>query len=175
MITTKRCFLRPINPTDAQNIFSYRSNREVNQYQGWIPNTIEEVETFISNLSDTINIPDTWFQWVIEEKKSRNLIGDIGVYFAKETERCKIGCTLDSNYHGQGFATEVMEAVMSHVFANTSRTFFIASLDPRNTASINLVKKLGFEKGKLTKRAFQLRGEWVDDIQYTLRKPDYLS
>ena len=37
MITTKRTYLRAIQLKDCNDVFAYRSNAEVNQYQSWIP------------------------------------------------------------------------------------------------------------------------------------------
>ena len=42
----------------------------------------------------------------------------------------------------------------------------IASIDPRNVASIKLIECLGFRKEDHFKESYYLRGEWVDDLIY---------
>ena len=55
-IKTDRLIIRIARPEDAEAIFSYRSDCIVNQYQGWIPNSIEEVRRCIINMPETIEI-----------------------------------------------------------------------------------------------------------------------
>ena len=55
--------------------------RSYYEYQGWIPNTINDVEGFIGKISKQINEPKTWFQFVIIEKETQKIIGDIGIHF----------------------------------------------------------------------------------------------
>ena len=80
-LETKRVIIRPITLADKNEIFVYRSDTEINKYQGWIPKTIDDVETFIGKISTKINEPDTWFQLVIIEKKMQKIIGDLGIHF----------------------------------------------------------------------------------------------
>jgi len=69
-LETERLILRPISINDKTEIFAYRSDKESNKYQTWIPNTIEDVESFIDNIAKQINEPETWFQFAIIEKES---------------------------------------------------------------------------------------------------------
>ena len=71
ILETKRLVIRPIALGDKGEIFEYRSDRETNKYQGWIPTTVSDVETFIGKISTQINEPGTWFQFVIVEKEIR--------------------------------------------------------------------------------------------------------
>jgi RimJ/RimL family protein N-acetyltransferase len=69
LLETERLTIRPIHIDDKNDIFNYRADSETNKYQGWIPKTIYEVETFIDKVSKQINEPQTWFQFVIIEKR----------------------------------------------------------------------------------------------------------
>lgn len=42
-LETKRLFVRPIEPGDKKDVFAYRSQREVNRYQGFIPDALSDV------------------------------------------------------------------------------------------------------------------------------------
>ena len=46
-LTTQRLKLRPVRPDDAEAVYSYRSDRQTNRFQGWIPETVHEVEQWI--------------------------------------------------------------------------------------------------------------------------------
>ncbi|MHC1780179.1 MAG: hypothetical protein AB9922_08085 [Bacteroidales bacterium] len=46
-LETKRLSIRPITLDDKEAIFRYRSDKTTNKYQGWIPEKVEEVVSFI--------------------------------------------------------------------------------------------------------------------------------
>ena len=59
-INTARLLLRSLRKDDVEAIFNYRSDSIANQYQGWIPKTINDVNDFIKNrVSPVIDIVDT--------------------------------------------------------------------------------------------------------------------
>lgn len=95
-IETKRTILRPIEPKDNKQVFSYRSDSETNKYQGWIPSNLDDVNEFISKNPHKINLPKTWFQLVIIDKSTHKIIGDIGLHFMDcDNFQSEIGCTLN--------------------------------------------------------------------------------
>ncbi len=46
ILETNRLILRPIAMDDINEIFAYRSDKETNKFQGWIPETVEDVRIF---------------------------------------------------------------------------------------------------------------------------------
>ncbi len=59
-ISTERLALRRIRISDAESIFKYRSNPQIYKFQGWKPQTVEEVKEFINEkIVKILNIPDT--------------------------------------------------------------------------------------------------------------------
>jgi len=173
-IETDRLILRPIRMEDSDSIFRYRSNSLVNQYQGWIPKTIDDVHDFIkTKISSEIDIPNTWYQLVIIAKENSELIGDIGIHFLDSDKfQVEIGCTLDKNYHGKGYATEALKETMNFLFNTLNKRRIIASIDPRNTKSIELFERLGFRKEAHFKESILINNEWVDDLIYAILKDE---
>ena len=47
-ILTDRLIIRLANPDDAEEIYAYRSDTIENQYQGWFPESGEEVRNYIT-------------------------------------------------------------------------------------------------------------------------------
>ena len=174
-INSDRLFLRPIQMEDAESVFQYRSNAQVNQYQGWIPKTIEDVHEFITNkVSNKINLPDTWFQFVIIKKDDNELIGDIGVHFhASDTSQVEMGCTLNQEYHGKGFAFEAVQSIINYLFDVLGNRRIIASIDSRNQPSIRLIECLGFrKKAHIKENPIQNNG-CADDLIYAILKDEW--
>lgn len=167
--TTKRLHIRPLSIEDKESVFEYRSDSEANKHQGWIPKNSEDVEVFISKTSSEINVPKTWFQFVIIEQISDKLIGDIGVHFIdSDHKQVEIGCTLNKDYQGNGYATEAMRLIISYLIHTLDKHRIIASIDPENSDSIRLVERLGFRKEAHFVESLYLDGKWVDDLVFAL-------
>jgi RimJ/RimL family protein N-acetyltransferase len=169
-------FLRPIQMDDADSIFMYRSDAEVNQYQGWIPKSISDVRDFITNkVSPEINQPGTWFQFAIIKRDNNELIGDIGVHFLDSDDLLvELGCTLNKRYHGKGYATESLKSTINYLFDELGKHRIIASIDPQNVPSIRLFERLGFRKEAHFKKSLFINGKWVDDLVYAVLKDDWI-
>jgi RimJ/RimL family protein N-acetyltransferase len=144
---TKRLIIRPIKLDDKNEVFSYRSDKETNKYQGWIPATINDVESFIGNISKKMNEPETWFQFVIIQRDTQQIIGDIGVHFLdRESNKAEIGCTLSRKFQKKGYATESLKRIIDYLFQDLNKHRIIASIEPENINSIRLVERIGFRK-----------------------------
>ena len=168
-LKTERLYLRPLTTEDKESFFEYRSNSETNKYQGWIPKKIEDVEVFIGKISNKINVPETWFQFVIIEQHSDTLIGDIGVHFMdSENRQAEVGCTLNKHFQGKGYATESLRAVIEYLIHTLNKHRVITSINPENLNSIRLVKQLGFRKEAHFVESLFINGKWVDDLQFSL-------
>lgn len=171
-LRTERLMLRPVEKKDAEAIYNYRSDSVTNKYQGWIPESIEDVHGFFKKNSSEINIDDTWFQFVIIDIENSKIIGDLGIHFL-EDEQAEIGCTLVKEEHGKGYATEALKSAMDFLFNELNKHRIIGSIDPRNIKSIGLLKRLGFRKEAHFKESLLINGEWVDDIIYAILKKEW--
>lgn len=173
---TERLYIRPVSIDDKKAMFGYRSDADTNKYQGWIPKTIQDVEVFIGKVADTLNIPETWFQFVIIEQESNTLIGDIGIHFSDEESRqVEIGCTLNKDYQGKGYATEALREVIDYMVSVLNKHRITTSIDPLNDSSIRLVSRLGFRKEAHFIESLFLNGAWVDDLVYALLAKEWIQ
>ncbi len=176
IIETRRLILRPINLDDINEIFEYRSDREVNKYQGWIPATLNDVEAFIGKISKQINEAGTWFQFVIIEKETQKIIGDLGVhFFDSDNKQAEIGCTLNKKFHNKGYATESVKSIIAYLFNELNKHRIITTIDPENINSIRLVERIGFRKEAHFVESLFINGKWVDDLLYAMIEKDWQS
>jgi RimJ/RimL family protein N-acetyltransferase len=173
LCNTERLLLRSIKPEDARAVFNYRSDAIANQYQGWIPKTVEEATDFILNrTSAKIDVYNSWHQLVIILKENYELIGDIGLHFLdKESKQVEIGCTINKEYQGKGYACEALSETINYLFVELNKRRIVTSIDPRNLPSIALVERLGFIKEAHFKESILINGEWVDDVVYAMLNP----
>lgn len=174
ILETDRLLIRPITIDDKHEIFKYRRDKEVNKYQGWIPETIEDVELFIGEVSKQINVPGTWFQLVIVDKETQVIVGDLGIHFIdSENKQAEIGCTLNKDFQKKGFATESLKRVIDYLFNELNKHRIITSIDPDNENSIRLVERIGFRKEAHFVESLLINGKWVDDLIYALIEKDW--
>ncbi len=175
-ILTDRLIIRLAKPDDAEEIYSYRSDTIENRYQGWFPESVEEVRNYITNMPVNMDIADACFQFAILAKNENRLIGDMGIIFTgHERMQVEIGCTLNKKFQGKGYATEALTAMVNCFFVTLKKHRVIASIAPRNIASIRLIERLGFRKEAHFKESYYLRGEWVDDIIYAMLRTEWIE
>lgn len=176
LIETERLVIRLAEPEDAESIFSYRSDFVENKYQGWFPDSVEEVRDYISNMPKSLDVNDICFQFSIFLPCETRLIGDMGIIFTNhDNMQAEIGCTLNKEYKAQGYATEALSGMVRFLFETLHKHRIIASVDPRNRASIRLIERLGFRKEAHFKESYYLRGEWVDDVIYAKLKAEWMN
>ena len=176
LIETERLVIRLAEPKDAESIYSYRSDFVENKYQGWFPDSVEEVRDYITNMPKVLDINDICFQFAIFLVCQKRLIGDMGIIFTNhDNMQAEIGCTLNKDYQGQGYATEALKGMVRFLFGTLNKHRIIASVDPRNTGSIRLIERLGFRKEAHFKESYSLRGEWVDDVIYAKLKAEWVD
>ena len=174
ILETERLIIRPLRLDDKYEIFEYRSDSETNKYQGWIPEKIEDVETFIGKISKQINEPETWFQFVIIVKEKKKIVGDLGIhFFDSENKQAEIGCTLNKDFQNKGYATESVKRVIDFLFKELNKHRIITSIDPENKNSIRLVERIGFRKEAHFVESLLINGKWVDDLIYALTEKDW--
>ena len=169
-LKSDRIFLRPVLQTDAQDIFSYRADPEISQFQTWHPKTIKDVQDFIE--TRIVNEPDhpgTWFQLAICKNDHDELIGDCGLHFLKdEPDQVEIGITLNRGHQGQGYATKALELVFAYVFDSLKKHRIIASVDPNNSASIRLLERMKMRREAHFIESIRSKDRWLDDLVYAI-------
>lgn len=176
LIQTERLIIRLAEPEDAEAIFSYRSDFAANKYQGWLPDSVEEVSDYIRNMPRTIAVSDSCFQFAIILVDENSLIGDMGIRFTNHNNmQAEIGCTLHTAYQKKGYATEALTAMVDYLFGILDKHRIIASVDPRNTPSVRLIERLDFRKEAHLKESYYLRGNWVDDVIYAKLKKEWMN
>lgn len=168
---TERLYIRPVCIDDKDSLFRYRSDPDTNQYLSLIPQSVDDVAVFIGKTATDIDVPGTWFQFVLIEQASGRLIGDTGIHFLEtdpENRQAEIGYTLDKEFRGKGYATEALKTIIDYLFNTLYKHRIIASIDPINTSSIKLIERLGFRREAHFVESIFFHGKWVDDLIYAV-------
>jgi RimJ/RimL family protein N-acetyltransferase len=176
-IVTGRLKLTPLLAGDAATLFDYRADPEVCRYQSWAPGSIDDARSFIDGMqSVAFDTPGTWFQLAARLRESDLLIGDLGVHFpADHPRQVEIGFTVAPRYQRQGFGAEAVEGLLAHLFGPLDKHRVFASVDPRNEASIALLKRVGMRQEAHFRESLWLKGEWVDDLMFGILASEWKS
>ena len=145
ILITERLTLRQLLITDEQEIFTLRSDSEINKYlDRQVSKTVEDARNFINMVNENINKNDSLY-WAITLKDRNILVGTICLFgFSDENETCEIGYELLTNFQGQGIMKEAAEKVIDYAF-NTIKVKKIEAFFHRdNQRSIQLLEKLSF-------------------------------
>ncbi len=77
------------------------------------------------------------------------------------------------SHAGRGLMTEGLRAVLGSVFGDLGLHRVEANIQPGNTRSIGLVRRLGFEKEGFSRRYLKVGGEWRDHERWALLAEDF--
>ncbi|WP_415327298.1 GNAT family N-acetyltransferase [Chryseobacterium sp. MMS23-Vi53] len=173
---TERLLLRDITIDDKQAIFDYRSDAEANKFQSWIPETLEDVESFIQRNNKEFNQPESWYQILITDKETKAVIGDIGIhFFGNENLQVELGITLNKFFYGKGYASEALTGVIDYLFNDLNKHRVMASIDPDNVDSMKLMERIGLRKEAHFVKSLFWKNNWVDDVIYAVLKEEWIK
>ncbi len=142
---TERLTLRQLVINDEQEIFTLRSDSEINKYlDRKIANTIDDARNFINSVNENINKNDSVY-WAISFRDKNILVGTICLFsFSDENDKCEIGYELLTNFQGQGIMKEAVEKVIDYAFKTIKVQKIEAFFHRDNQSSIKLLKKFSF-------------------------------
>ncbi|NII07771.1 GNAT family N-acetyltransferase [Luteibacter anthropi] len=174
---TTRLHLDSLVSADAETLFAYRGDDAVARYQGWRPKDLAEARRFIDEQQSTpFRRPDSWAQLAIRDRDTGELLGDLGVHFPASTDDAiEFGVSLRPDRQGKGYAREAMSAMLDASFSDWGYRRAVGSVDPRNVASIALLKSLGFRQEAHHVESYFFRGEWVDDMIFAMLAREWRS
>ncbi|MFV5995290.1 GNAT family N-acetyltransferase [Streptomyces sp. NPDC056231] len=167
-IVTRRLRLRRFSRDDAPTLARYRSDPCVARYQTWCsPIGQAEAEAIIAGyLTENPDGPGC-FQYAIELRRRRGLIGDLAFAIESGRDQAEMGITLAPDMRHRGYATEAMTAVADRLFA-AGVNRITAACDARNTASAKLPRRVGFEQRGRENQYVEQRGAHADFLLFRM-------
>ncbi len=167
-IHTERLVLRPFRRDDVDAMLAYQSLPEVARYLLVGPWTrddaVKQVEKRLGSTS--LGGPEDVLALAVEFEGT--LIGDIGAWPTdREAWQGELGWVFHPEYAGRGFATEAVEKVLEIVFGFGWHRA-VAQMDPRNTSSARLARRLGMTLEGAHRSSWWSKGEWTDNWVFAL-------
>ena len=164
MLKTERLVLRRARPDDAAAFHAIMSDPRAMRYWSTPPHaTLDETRDWVASMVER-SAMEPCSDFVVE--LDGRLIGKAGCYRLPD-----IGYILHPDVWGRGYAREAMEAVIAHIFATRDLAKLTADVDPRNTASIGLLLRLGFAETHRARGSWQVGDELCDSVYFALPRP----
>jgi ribosomal-protein-alanine N-acetyltransferase len=174
-LETGNLFLRELTQKDVEFYFQHFNKPEIvigTCFPG--PATIDiarrEFERFIRG--PWVN--NTGLRWGIMVKDEMKLVGTCGYYdWVHDAMRAEVGYDLDPFYWGKGIMTEALTSVIKYGLEAMNLNRVQALIDSYNERSMRLVERLGFKKEGVLRQRSIFKGEFRDDVCFSLLKRDW--
>ena len=145
ILETPRLLLRHLVLENLDELFSLYSDPEIRRYfpEGVLSlkDTREELEW---HMQGYLGYPDMGL-WATVEKETGRIIGRCGLlpWEIEGKLEVEIAYMLDKNFWHRGLATEAAHAILEYGFEVLNLSRLICLIDPENTASQNVAKRIG--------------------------------
>lgn len=141
VLRTKRCIVRETVEEDHPDFCRIYEDAEVVRFMEPLY-PYEEEEAYIRDYRRNVYEFFEYGMWTVLERSSGRVIGRAGL--EPRGESAHLGYVLDASCRRQGIATEVCSAILAYAKVNFPELLIEASADKENTASVRLLKSLGF-------------------------------
>jgi len=168
-LRTQRLLLRPYAHGDVDGLYAYQRLPEVHRYLYTEPRTRAEVEAIVAERAGLAVLTETdkAITLVAELAQTGELVGDCMLFWrSQEHEQGEVGYVFNPAYHGRGYATEAVGALLRLGFEGLGLHRIAGHLDARNTASARVLERAGLRReAHLVENEF-VKGEWADELIY---------
>jgi ribosomal-protein-alanine N-acetyltransferase len=156
-IQTERLSLRQITVNDSEDLYNFYRDPNFFQYLDWDgPSSVEESAMMINSWNQDFELKKL-IPWGISSRNDNRLIGTImfmpirGTFQDLPRFPLTISYDLQSDFWNKGIMTEALKAVLDFSKKKIQPHRVQAEVLSENTASLKVLKKLGFQEEGLLK------------------------
>lgn len=159
-LKTERLVLRNLMPQDADVMFDYRNNEICFRYQKGQTKDYAKFAKMIERRRADVLSAEAPFMVAVALKETDEMTGEIVV--KPKTDMIELGYTCSYRYHRRGYAFEALTALIDQLHRMAPDRAFISFVEPQNTASMGLLRKLGYrDMGYVPEIESQMFGKWT--------------
>ena len=120
---------------------------------------------------------DTGYAFFLFRDEDDSLVGGLTLSNVRRgvTQSCSLGYWVGAPFARQGYMTKGLRAIIPFVFETLRLHRLEAACLPKNTASIQLLEKAGFDNEGLARRYLRINGVWQDHILYAILEDEIYS
>ena len=86
-------------------------------------------------------------RWMVADAETENPLGVVGLYYPEDWPEPEVAWSLFDEAEGKGYAYEAALAARDYAFGTLGWTSVISLIDPANTRSVALARRLGCLEG----------------------------
>lgn len=163
-IRTDRLILRRATSEDLAGMHAVLSSPAAMRYWSTPPHrSVDQTRDWLNLMIDAS--PANSMDFILEHEGK--VIGKAGCWRLPE-----IGFILHPDHWGQGLAQEALTAIIDRLFEHFPIPAITADVDPRNSACLTLLMRLGFNQTGHASRTWLVGDEWCDSIYLALPRPE---
>lgn len=166
--------MRELTAGDAAEVLASFSHPEVVRFTNIDPlETLAEAKSWIAGARAERDSRAV-LHWGIARRLDDRLVGTCKLFHLEpKHRRAEVGFALGREHWGQGYASEALTALFDFAFSTLDLHRIEADVDPRNTASLKALERLGFRlEGHLRERYF-IGGEIQDALVLGLLRREW--
>ncbi|MDE1548827.1 GNAT family N-acetyltransferase [Jeotgalibaca caeni] len=168
-IECERLTLRPIELSDAADMFEYASDEENTRYVFEQHKNLEETKDAIA----TFFMANPAGKYAIELKETKKMIGTIDIRVVEEHKHAEIGYVLNKRYWGKGYMTEAATALLQLAFESMKLEKVYACHDADNVSSGKVMIRLGMQREGILRQHRIHKGKRIDTVYYGILRDEY--
>lgn len=170
---TERMILRRLDMDDLEEYFCFASDPLVSERTLWDRHeSTEDTRVFLEKVQRSF-VEKIAYRWAVIYKPERRLIGRIGFIHLDEIHSCaEIGYAISSRYWGKGITTEALKEVVKYGYSHMNINRIEGKCNIDNLSSARIMKKVGMKEEGILREKFQIKGEFVDQIQFGMIRKD---
>jgi len=180
VLQTERLILREFTEEDIPAVFEMLRREDINQ---WLEtDTMKSIEETAQRVRSRMSLFRNGMgcRWAITLREHpERLIGSCGYFHVRKgTQTMEMGYELHPDYWRQGFMSEALQAVLEFAFHGGALPVvhrMEALVDPRNTPSVRLLEKLGFQMEGVRRHFGFWKGVYVDVLLFALLNTEEIS
>lgn len=143
ILETERCLVRETTVEDVDVFYELYQDKEITEYmEPLFEDRNEEIE-YTKSYIRTVYEFYGFGMWTVLDKHTKEIIGRAGVSYREGFELPELGFMIGKKYQRQGLAYEVCSAIGTYMHHNYDMEELLIFIEPQNTPSILLAKKLG--------------------------------
>ncbi len=173
-LITPRLRLREFSETDFQAFREMDSQAEMHTFERELPGEADTRESLESFLHDPLELPRSTYRLAITILPQVIVKGIVKLSRQWEAIReWEVGWAVHPDEWGKGYATEAAWHIMDWGFGELNIHRIVAFCHASNSASVQVMEKLGMQQDGKLRETRWLHGEWWDEYVYAILDKDW--
>ncbi|MFI7081740.1 GNAT family N-acetyltransferase [Micromonospora sp. NPDC049903] len=171
-IETERLHLRAFQPADVTELHAYFGDPAVHRYlYSEAPADLDGTREALARRQQRTALREQGdsIQLAVVLRETGQLVGEVLLIWTSEEHRQgEIGYLLNPGHRGRGYATEAARTMLALAFDRCDLHRVVGRLDARNTASAQVLTRLGMRREAHLRENEYVKGEWADEVIYAM-------